>query len=254
MPKLSLRGGIQFMNKPLVFAHRGASAYAPENTMAAFEKAIQMGADGIELDVQLSRDGQIIICHDETLMRTTNGYGLIKDYTYDELMGFDAGSWFNPQYKDEKIPTLEMLFNLVKHSSIVLNIELKNTFVPYAGLEEKLLALTKESKMEDRVIISSFNHYSLVHFHKLAPYMETAILYMEGLYRPWEYASRIGASSLHPYFRACYKEVVSGAHEADFEVRPFTVDDSNDLRKMINDGVDAIITNVPDRLIQMLNE
>ncbi|MEX2104354.1 MAG: glycerophosphodiester phosphodiesterase [Bacilli bacterium] len=242
------------MNKPLVFAHRGASAQAPENTMAAFEKAIKMGADGIELDVQLSQDGHIVICHDEMLERTTNGKGWLKNYTYDELKGFDAGSWFNQQFKNEAIPSLKMLYDLVKHSSLVLNVELKNTFVPYGGLEEKLLVLTKEYKMEDRVIISSFNHYSLVHFNQLAPYMETAILYMEGLYQPWEYASRIGASSLHPYFRACYKEVVRGAHEADVEVRPFTVDDPNDLRKMINDGVDAIITNVPDRLLQMLKE
>ncbi len=121
-----------------ILAHRGASAYAPENTMAAFKKAIEMNADGIELDVHLSKDGYIVIIHDERVDRTTDGKGEVKDFSLDELKKLDAGSWFSDEYKGEKIPTLEELLSLIKNTEIYLNIEIKAGYRVYPDIEEKL--------------------------------------------------------------------------------------------------------------------
>ncbi|HBR28477.1 MAG TPA: hypothetical protein DD789_03445, partial [Firmicutes bacterium] len=145
-----------------VFAHRGLSSIAPENTMAAFERAIVINVDGIETDVQLSRDGKIVICHDEKVDRTTNGRGYIKDYTWEELQAFDAGSWFSPEFANARIPGLEDLLKLVRKTDLCLNIELKTDKVFYPQIEEKVLDLLEKYDFVDRVRISSFNFESLL--------------------------------------------------------------------------------------------
>ena len=124
-----------------VIAHRGASADAPENTMRAFEQAMLFGADGIELDVQLTRDGELVVIHDETLDRTTTGRGSVYSYTFAELRTLDAGSWFARSTKPERIPHLQEVFDLLAGTDILLNVELKNDVVLYDGIEAKLCAL-----------------------------------------------------------------------------------------------------------------
>lgn len=243
----------QMEQRTRIFAHRGAAGDAPENTMAAFRLALEQGADGIELDIQMSKDGELIVIHDETLDRTTDGSGLVVSRTAEELRALDAAKLM-PAYRGERLPLLREVLDFLQPTGLELNIELKNGIVLYGGMEEKAVALVHEYGMADRVIFSSFNHYSLVKLADLAPEIERAILYTAGLYEPWNYALLIGASALHPYFYSVYPEIVQGAHAAGVKVRPYTVDDEATMRRMLACGVDGIITNYPARLKAVMEE
>ncbi|MGO4180913.1 glycerophosphodiester phosphodiesterase [Paenibacillus sp. MCAF9] len=234
------------------FAHRGASGYCPENTLAAFKKAIELGATGIEIDVQLTKDDQIVIIHDESLMRTTGLNRLVKDTAYEELMSLDAGSWFDPAFQAERVPLLEQLLELLRHSDIILNIELKNGIIQYPGLEQKVIDIVRAFGMADRIILSSFNHYSLLLCKQLAPEIRTGVLYMEGLYRPWEYAATLQADALHPFKYAVTPEWTASAAAHGIAYHPFTVNDAEEMERLLNAGVDGIITDYPDRLAEVL--
>ncbi|MGO4530916.1 glycerophosphodiester phosphodiesterase [Paenibacillus sp. 2TAF8] len=240
------------MNKIEIIAHRGASAVCPENTMIAFERALELGATGIETDVQMSADGRLVLIHDETLQRTAGSEGWVKDCTYDKLRTLDAGSWFHSDFAGESIPSLEMLFNLVQGKKILLNVELKNGIVPYKGMEEKVIQVIREWKMEQQVVLSSFNHASLVKCKRIAPDIRTGLLYMEKLYRPYDYAAKLEASGLHPYKLAVAKEEVSAAVAQGIVTYPFTVNDPGDMEMMINMGVQGIITDFPDVLASLM--
>ncbi|WP_339060268.1 glycerophosphodiester phosphodiesterase [Tepidibacillus marianensis] len=240
------------MRRVQVIAHRGASAISPENTMVAFRRAIEVGADAIETDVQLTKDGHLILIHDELVNRTTNGTGWVKDYTLQQLRKLDAGSWFSKSYQYEKIPTLDDFFTFIQSSKIWVNIEIKNGLFPYPGIEEKLILKIREYQMTSRVVVSSFNHYSLFKFHHLAPDIKTAVLYMTGIFEPWTYAKRIGAIGLHPYKEVVSKRLIVHAHQLGMTVYPFTVDDPKEMKELNNLGVDGIMTNVPDRLILLM--
>jgi glycerophosphoryl diester phosphodiesterase len=165
------------MKKPVIIAHRGASAYAPENTMAAFKKALEMKAGGIEIDVHLTKDGYPVVVHDEKLGRTSNGTGLIKDKTLEELKELDFGSWFSEEFKNQSIPTLDEVMELISTENILFNIELKSGAVLYHDIERIVVDMVKEYEMEERVIISSFNHYSLLEVKKIAPEIKIGFLY-----------------------------------------------------------------------------
>jgi glycerophosphoryl diester phosphodiesterase len=154
-----------------IFGHRGFSGKYPENTLLAFEKAIEAGADGIELDVHLTKDGEMVIHHDELLDRTTDGQGLIGSYTLAELKKLDASAGFKGVYGKQEIPTLREYFDLIKNSDIMTNIELKTGVDTYPGIEEKVLGLIDEYGYRDRIIISSFNHYSVMRMKAMAPDM-----------------------------------------------------------------------------------
>lgn len=240
------------MNSIINFAHRGASAVCPENTMAAFRKSLELGATGIETDVQMSKDGALILIHDETLERTTNGTGHVKDHTLRELLELDAGSWFSKDFAGEPLPVLEDLLDLLKGTDVVLNIELKNGIYLYPGMEEKVIAAVREWGMTEQVVISSFNHYSLVHFKSLAPEMRSGILYGEGLYRPWEYAASIGADALHADYHAVLPEWVAEAAAHGVSYHPWTVNDPERMKALIEAGVAGIITDYPDVLRDLL--
>lgn len=146
-------------NRPLVWAHRGASGYCPENTLAAFQKAVELCADGIELDMQMTSDGELVVCHDETIDRTSNGSGWIKDKTLAELKALNF-SYGKKGFSGATIPTMREVFELLDDADIMINIELKTGIVFYPGMAEKLLKLTSECGFSDRVIYSSFNHYT----------------------------------------------------------------------------------------------
>lgn len=240
---------------PKVYAHRGFSTIAPENTIAAFNKALEIGATGIELDVQLSKDGVAMVFHDEKLDRTTDHRGLLANFTCAELKKYDAGSWFSKEYAGEKIPTLEEVLELLSmapFTSVELNIELKTGIIDYPGLEKIVLDLTHQYEMQSRTIFSSFNHYSLKKLKELDSAARTGILYVSGIYEPWKYAVKIGATALHPLFYNIRPELVKMAHQAGLKLNPWTVDDPGMMKKMLQCGVDGIITNYPDRLLQML--
>jgi len=234
------------------YAHRGASGYFPENTMLSFRKAIELGATGIETDVQMTSDGVLVLIHDEKVNRTTNGMGLVKDFTYDELNKLDAGSWYNKKYDSEKIPTAKQLIILAKSNNILLNLEIKNGEVTYPGIEEKLIEMLYQYKYEDKVILSSFNHYSMVHCKDISKEIKTGLLYMAGLYQPEIYCKHTGADALHPYFNSLNKEIIDNAKKEGLLVNPFTVNDEACMKSLITAGVDGLITNYPDKLKKVL--
>lgn len=230
-----------------IYAHRGASAVAPENTMAAFKKAIEMGADGVELDVHLSKDGELIVAHDETLERVSNGTGRIVDYTLEELRAFNfaMGKWegFEPQ----QVPTLREVYALLKPTGMGINVEIKSGIILYEGIEQKLLELAREMGMEDRVLYSSFNHYSLKLLQALDPSVKIGLLYGEALYEPWQYAGYVKADAIHPYYFTLQAPgVVEKCHENGIMVNPWTVDDPKHIAWMFSLGVDILITDKPD--------
>jgi len=236
----------------LIYAHRGFSSIYPENTLSAFKAAIDSGADGIETDIHLSRDGVIVITHDEDIKRVSNGEGMVKDMSYEELLKYDFGSWKNKRFKGEKIPTLLELLDLIEATDMVLNIEIKMGFVMYPEIEEKALALVTERGMLDRVIFSSFNHYSLDKIKKLNPSAKVAPLYSEGIFEPHNYAKTLDAYAIHPSKSVIFMPIVEECHKLKIKVNVWTVDKITTAKKLEKMGVDAIITNYPLELIKSL--
>lgn len=240
------------MKRPIIIAHRGASEYAPENTMASFRKAIEMNSEGIELDIHMTKDKAIVVCHDEKIDRTTNGKGFIKDLTLKEIKELDAGSWFGEEFKGEKIPELKEVLELIKDKKIFLDVELKNGPIIYEGIEKKVIEMIMDYGMEERVIISSFNHYSLMEVKKINPKIKTGALYMAGIVEPWIYAKRINADALHPFFYNVFvPDFVKNCTENNVILNPFTVDDERYISALVNLKVDGIITNCPDKAIKI---
>lgn len=230
------------------FAHRGASGYYPENTMIAFQKAIEMGCDAIETDIHITSDGVLVLIHDDSVDRTTNGKGLVKDFTFEELRKLDAGSWYDKEYKSEKIPSVEELLKLAKDKNIIINFELKTNQLGNPEVEKKIIDLIKKNKMHDQVILSSFNHYSMVVCRLIDENIKTALLYEFDLFQPSRYCEFLGANALHPNFRLVNKAFVDEAHAYGVAVNPYTVNSEMDMENMLKLNVDGIITNYPDKL------
>ncbi|MFC6333890.1 glycerophosphodiester phosphodiesterase [Paenibacillus septentrionalis] len=234
------------------YAHRGASGYCPENTMAAFRYAIELGATGIETDVQMTADGELVLIHDENLKRTTGIDKLVKDVTLAELKALDAGSWYSTDFAGEQVPTLDELMELVKAHHIMLNIEIKSGIVLYPNIERSVVDKIKAYGLEKQCIISNFNHYSLAGCHAIDPQIRTGILYMEGLYRPWDYAQTLGATALHAAKYAVTPEWVKEAESKGVIYNVWTVNETHEMKALIQAGVAGIITDYPDRLHQLL--
>ena len=242
------------MKKVKIFAHRGASAYAPENTLEAFRLAMEQGADGIELDVQLTKDGELVVIHDETIDRVSNGKGAVRDYTLEELKSFSVSNHFE-QYPDVKIPTLREVLELVKPGHMEINIELKTGIFWYPEIEKKVLDLVKEEGMEDRIIYSSFNHYSVQKIRELAPEAETAYLIGDVMLNVAEYTKNTGIKGLHPaLFHVKMADFLKEYKESGIALRVWTVNDKDQIRWLIDEGVDAVITNYPDRVRKEISE
>jgi len=228
-----------------IYAHRGASAYAPENTLEAFALAVKMGADGVELDVHLSKDGQLMVIHDEAVDRTTDGHGQVKDFTCEELQKLSASNHMEG-FPNAKIPTLGEVYDLLKPTGLHINVELKTDANFYPGIEEKCLNLAKEKGMEDRVVYSSFNHYSIANVRKLDPNARTGLLYISGLYEPWQYAKQVGAQFIHPmYANLRLPGLVEGCLKNGIGINPWTIDDPEVMKLCLASGI-GIITNKPD--------
>ncbi len=237
------------MIRPQIVAHRGASADAPENTMPAFRLAVEVGADGIETDAHLTSDGHIVLIHDENTLRTTGFDGEVGDLTLAELRKLDAGSWFGSAFAGTPIPELWELLELLQPTKLTLNIELKNGYRNYPGLEAAVLGEVARYGMADQVYYSSFNHRSLAIVTSLQPAAQTALLYGEIYYDVGFYAQRVGATALHPYWRAVDQAAMADAKSAGLVVRPWTVDDPETAHALAALGVDALITNCPAELL-----
>ena len=241
--------------KTLIWAHRGASQYAPENTLISFEKAVEMGADGVELDVQLTSDGTVVVAHDESLERVSDGTGYIKDHTFAELRRLNFNR-VHPEYERAQIPTLEEVYDLLKPTGLTVNVELKTGIFWYRGLEEKVLELTARKGMEERVIYSSFNHYTLVHLRREKPDIRTGLLYSDNWIDVAPYArDKAGVNALHPaLYHLTDPSYVETAHRYGLATHVWTVNEEEHMRLCRDMGVEAIITNRPDVCRRVLCE
>lgn len=228
-----------------IFAHRGFSGKYPENTILAFKKAIEARADGIELDVQLTKDGEVVIIHDETIDRTTNGKGFVVDYTYEEISKFDASYTFKDMGFNP-IPTLREYFELVKDLDIVTNIELKTGVNEYLGIEKKVLDLILEYNLEKKVIISSFNHFSVIRMRDLAPQLKYGFLSEDWLIDAGKYVHSHGIQCYHPRYNNLIPEVIEELRKYGLEINTWTVNSEKDMRYLYSNKIDVIITNYPD--------
>ncbi|MCC3868982.1 glycerophosphodiester phosphodiesterase [Terrisporobacter mayombei] len=241
-----------------VFAHRGASGDYPENTMLAFSKALSIGVDGIELDVHKSKDGQLVVIHDEDVQRTFKGKGLIKDYTLDEIKSFMCRKFEFIENEDCKIPTLKEVFELIKNENIILNIEAKTDLIHY-DLEQDLLNLIKEYCVEDKIFISAFNHKCLNILQNLDNRFKYGALYeYEKDYAPEanvvEHAKKLNVYSINISKQLVSKEIVDLAHKNNMKVFVYTINKPNAMRKMIKFNVDGVFSDYPDLMNEILKE
>ncbi len=231
----------------LNIAHRGFSGKYPENTRLAFEKAIEAGADGIELDVHFTKDGEVVVIHDERIDRTSDGEGYVVDFTYEELSRFDASASFAGVYGFNKIPTLREYFELVKPvEGFITNIELKTSVNEYPGIEKAVLELIDEFGLEDRIIISSFNHYSVMRTKAINPRIKCGFLESSWIYNFGEYTKTRGVECVHPHYISLNKESVTEIKSNNIQINTWTVNNESDVERLYNLGVDAVITNYPD--------
>lgn len=241
-------------DRPLNIGHRGASAAAPQNTLAAFHQAIELGADGVELDAQLSADGVVVVMHDFVVETTTDGAGRVADKTLAELKALDAGSKFSHEFAGERIPTLAQVFEAVK-DKLLVNIELKD-FDSFGGrLEAPVLEVVRKHAMEKRVLFSSFNPFVLRAVKRLAPDIPAGLLYREDLAihlrRAW-LAPFIPHEARHPRFPMVTEATLEWCHARGLRVNTWTVDEPAEMRRLIALGVDGIITNKPGVLRSVL--
>ncbi|HHU54052.1 MAG TPA: glycerophosphodiester phosphodiesterase [Clostridiaceae bacterium] len=240
--------------KTKIFAHRGNAILEPENTLDAFQSALDLNVEGIELDIQKTQDGKIIVTHDENLQRVTNVDLEICKASYDQIKPLNAASFMNNN-RNSYVPLLTEVLDLVKEKDVYLNIELKNAQVLYPELEEDVLDLVREFNLEERIIFSSFNHYSIMKFRLLGTNAELAFLYMEGLFKPWKYAKKNHIHGLHPFFpNLIIPKYVKSCHKKNIKVRPWTVDDPQQMSQIIALGVDGLITNDPKTALEIRDD
>lgn len=244
----SLKPGGRFM----VVAHRGGSGTAPENTMAAFKGAIDAGVDMIELDTRMTKDYHLVVFHDRNLRRTTNGTGFVWESTLQELRVLDAGSWFSPRFRGERIPTLREVMDLLP-PQVGLNIEVKTDGDPREKrvLEESLVLLLREQRMEGRVLISSFDHSHLRRLHRLAPELHLGALYFplrDFAKKPSSLTRRLGAKAFICSLSQIRKRSVVDAHQHGIFVGVYGVNTLEQLAQARRYGVDAVVTDFPAKI------
>lgn len=243
----------QAQQKMVNVAHRGASGHAPENTMAAFHKAFEMKADYIEIDVQMTKDGELIAIHDTTVNRTTNGTGHVGDFTLEEIRELDAGSWFSDAYAGEKIPTFEEILDEFR-GKIGILIELKSPEL-YPGIEEKVAEALIERNMHKtnngKIIIQSFNHETVRKSKELLPNMPHGVLAGAS----WanvteeqltEFATY--ADYFNPNMNIVTHELVNAVHEAGLKIYPYTSRSQDQALRLFDLGVDGIITDYTEHV------
>jgi glycerophosphoryl diester phosphodiesterase len=247
---------LESLSRPVIFAHRGASAHAPENTIASFELAVAQGADAIELDVKLSADGHVIVHHDPTVDRTTNGKGKVKDLTLTELKKLDAGGFFSENFQGEKIPTLEEVFQAVGKRTFI-NVELTNYKTPRDHLVEAVCMLIKKHHMQKRVIFSSFFASNLSKARSYLPDVPRGLLALDGVLGAWarSFGFVFGKyQALHPYLTDMTQQEVSRVHRLNRRIHVWTVNKEEDMRRLFSWGVDGIFTDDPQLALRVRME
>jgi glycerophosphoryl diester phosphodiesterase len=237
---------IKHFPTPIFFAHRGASAHAPENTLAAFELAVEQGAPAIEFDVKLTSDRQLIIIHDTTLNRTTNGAGPVAKQSLAALRELDAGSWFSANFRAEKIPLLSEVFEAVG-KKVFINVELTNYSTPFDGLVNEVAAMVKKHGLQECVIFSSFYFTNLVMAKRLLPNVPCGQLMLEGSSGWWQRfaAGFMTLEAEHPYTTDVTAKSVQAIHGKGRRVHAWTVNDPADMRRLRSQAVDGIFSDDP---------
>lgn len=229
-----------------VYAHRGYSGRFPENTMLAFKEAAKTGCYGIELDVQLTKDGQLVVIHDERIDRTTDGTGYVRDYTLEELRRFNAAASWNGKFGFQPIPTFEEYCQWAAGEKLVTNIELKTGVYYYEGIEEKTLEMVRKYGLTDRVLFSSFLHSSITILRKLAPEIKCgALVENDGLGNPGYYCEKMDFQCFHPGWMCLPKEDVDSCKAHGIELNVWTVNDMDVLERLVEWEVDGLISNFP---------
>ena len=233
-----------------IFAHRGSKGTHPENTLASFKEAVRVGSDGIELDVHLTKDGQLVVIHDETVDRTTNGTGEIRTLTLAEIKELDAGSWFHNKYAGEKIPTLEEVLLLLKELGFngQLNIELKTDVIQYKGLVEKCLALQSAKDWPFAIVYSSFNPYTLVELKEANPSQEIGLLFES---KEWadKGDAMLEKESYHPDLKLLDWAIEWNRNQ--LPLRVWTVNEDTDINRCFELLIEAIFTDYPEKALQL---
>ena len=246
------------MITPLRIAHRGASGpgLAPENTLAACEKALQIGVDILEIDVRATRDGQLVVLHDSALDRTTNGTGLVADLLGDQVRQLDAGRWFSPDFAGERVPLLEDVLDLARNQALVL-IEIKAD-----GIAERVLQAIEAMNAAERVVVQAFNPQTVQRLNLLAPTLPTALLVGQLPTTPSRVRARrlvrqvlqVGANALAMWYAVLTPPFLEETRKRGIAVWAWTVDEDIAMRDLATMGVQGIITNQPDRLNRVLDE
>lgn len=228
---------------PKIIAHRGASAHAPENTLSAFELALAQGADGVELDVMLSKDQQIVVIHDDTVNRTTNGSGRVSKMTLEELQVLDAG-------QGEKIPSLDEVFSNFG-GKFLINIELKNYTSFFDPLPIEVAKLVKSHGLEDSVLVSSFNPFNIPRFRRRLPEVKLGLITLPNRAKHWIWRF-FHYDAIHPHFGDVDQVLVAAIHAQNKQINVWTVDDPDEIKRLRALNVDSILTNDPQRTREVL--
>lgn len=235
--------------RPTIFAHRGASAHAPENTLAAFDLALRQEADAFELDAKLSADGQVVVIHDQTVDRTTDGHGEVRNMTLPALKELDAGSFFDIAFRGERIPTLEEVFEAFGQK-ILINVELTNYATPADDLPVRVVELVKRHKLEKSILFSSFNPRALRMAHRLLPEVPKGMLALPGLpgwwARTWIGRIAVPYDALHPEISDVTPGLISKLHQQGRRMNVWTVNQAEDMQRLFSLGVDGIFTDDPE--------
>lgn len=238
----------------LVISHRGANKYAPQNTLPAFKKAVEIGCDGFETDVHITKDGKIVLCHNYTIDETSNGKGLIAEKTLSELKSYDFGSYFNKRFEGTEIPTIDEFLSFVETTDIsVLNIEIKSPKENETSIVRETIKAVKEHGLFDKLLISSFDPKLLVEAKQIDKNCKTGYLYAPNhlityriMWQPFKFAKSIGCDAIHPHCMYVGPRYAEAAREAGLMLNPWTVDVELYINKMLDCKVDGIITNYPD--------
>ena len=235
----------------LAVAHRGASRYAPENTLPAFQLALDEGVPAVECDIQRTRDGRVVVIHDQTVDRTTDGRGAVAALTFEELRRLDAGRWFAPEFAGTRIPLLDEVLDLVRGRAL-LKVEVKNAPTFYEGIEQQAVEAIRHRGMEEHVLLMSFDHESVRAVRAQSPHSPTGIIYAARLVDGPAAARAADADALCLHWAYVTEGVVASAHAAGLRVLVWTVDDEDAFRRCLALGVDGITSNDSRLLLRML--
>jgi glycerophosphoryl diester phosphodiesterase len=241
-----------YQGRTLVFGHRGASAYAPMNTLPAFELAAEQGADGIELDVHRTRDGHAVVIHDFTIDATTNGTGTVTEMTLEQLKALDAGSWFGPEFAGTPMPTLDEVFEAVGRR-LYVNVEIKSLSLQTDGIEQVVADAILRADLKERVIVSSFNPLALIRFRQMLPDVPLGFLHAPNVPRlPSEMIAELTYELDHPFHEMIDSDYVAQMRQNGIRINTWTVNDPARALELRALGVDLLITDKPDVIREAL--